>query len=156
MEKNRFTFSKEERLCSKILIDQLFSGGGRSVYFPPFRFLFMPVEPSGEPYPAKVVFSVPKRCFKKAVDRNLLRRRMRESYRLNKLSFYELLNDNHQSLAIMVIYLDKEILDYSTIEAGMKKGLKKITAKLKGESPKNKWHLPGWFVIKRSAETRSA
>ena len=125
----RFTFKKEERLCSKILIDRLFAEG-KSVYSPPYRFVFLPVEYLKGEFPAQVVFSVPKRNFKRAVKRNLIRRRMREAYRLNKGDFYESLNALGQKLAMMIIYIDKDISEYPKIEMGIIKGLKKIVDKL--------------------------
>jgi ribonuclease P protein component len=125
----RFTFTKEERLCSKILIDKLFTDG-KSVYSPPFRFVFMSVEYLKGEFPVQVVFSVPKRNFKLAVKRNLIRRRMREAYRLNKSSFYEGLDHSAQKLAIMIIYIEKDISEYPKIEAGIIKGLKKVLSKL--------------------------
>jgi ribonuclease P protein component len=125
----RFTFTKEERLCSKILIDKLFTEG-KSVFSAPFRFVFLSVEYLKGEFPAQVVFSVPKRNFKRAVKRNLIRRRMREAYRLNKSSFYESLNASEQKLAVMIIYIEKEISEYPKIESGILKGLKKIVAKL--------------------------
>jgi ribonuclease P protein component len=125
----RFTFTKEERLCSKILIDKLFTEG-KSVYTPPFRFVFMPVEYLNGEFPSQVVFSVPKRNFKHAVKRNLIRRRMREAYRLNKSSFYDGLDLSGQKLAIMIIYIEKDISEYPKIENGIIKGLKKVLSKL--------------------------
>ena len=125
----RFTFTKEERLCSKILIDKLFTEG-KSVYFPPFRFVFMPVEYLKGEFPAQVVFSVPKRNFKLAVKRNLIRRRMREAYRLNKSDFYEALTLSEKKLAIMIIYIEKDISEFPKIEVGIIKGLKKALTKL--------------------------
>ena len=126
---HRFTFTKEERLCSKILIDKLFTEG-KSVYSPPFRFVFMPVEYLKGQFPAQVVFSVPKRNFKLAVKRNLIRRRMREAYRLNKSDFYEALTLSEKKLAIMIIYIEKDISEFPKIEVGIIKGLKKALTKL--------------------------
>jgi ribonuclease P protein component len=68
----------------------------------------------------QVLFSVPKRQFKDAVDRNLIRRRMKESYRLHK----QLLIGNY---SIAFIYIGKEIENYKIIEKGMKSALRKIT-----------------------------
>jgi ribonuclease P protein component len=125
----RFTFKKEERLCSKILIDRLFTEG-KSVYSPPFRFVFFPVQYLKGEFPVQVVFSVPKRNFKHAVKRNLIRRRMREAYRLNKTAFYEGLDLSGKKLAMMIIYIEKEISEFPTIENGILKGLKKVVNKL--------------------------
>jgi ribonuclease P protein component len=130
----RFTFTKEERLCSKILIDKLFTGG-KSVYSPPFRFVFLPVQYLKGQFPAQVVFSVPKKNFKLAIKRNLLRRRMREAYRLNKSNFYGTLNLSGQKLAIMIIYIANDISDYTSIEDGIIKGMKKILSKLSENKP---------------------
>lgn len=124
----RNTFKKEERLCSKTELDSLFTQG-KSVFVYPFKFIFKPTV-KDLAYPVQVVFSVPKRSFKKAVDRNLLKRRMREAYRLNKSEFYETLNQKGVKLSLMIIYADKEIKEYPSIEKGMVKGLKKLISKL--------------------------
>ena len=71
--------------------------------------------------PTQVLFSVPKRQFKHAVDRNLIRRRMKEAYRLHK----QLLTGNFN---IAFIYIGKGIEDYKAIEKGMKSALKKVLA----------------------------
>lgn len=67
----------------------------------------------------QVAFSVPKRRFKKAVDRNRIKRQMREAYRLNKT----ILNENY---AIVFVYLPHDKLDYKTIEVAMINTLKQI------------------------------
>jgi ribonuclease P protein component len=125
----QFTFTKEERLCSKILIDRLFTEG-KSVYSPPFRFVFLPVQYLKGDLPSQVVFSVPKKNFKHAVKRNLIRRRMREAYRLNKKTFYEGLDLSGKKLAMMIICIEKEIPEFATIESGIVKGLKKVLTRL--------------------------
>ncbi|MDA3818824.1 MAG: ribonuclease P protein component [Prolixibacteraceae bacterium] len=120
----RFKFSKEERLSSKTLIDKIFTGG-EPLFAYPFRIIVLPVD-YDEKTSAKVLFTVPKRNFKRAVHRNQIRRRMREAYRLNKNELTSLLGEQNQSLALMFIYVEKEIKDYRTIEKGMKKALRKI------------------------------
>ncbi|MDA3929015.1 MAG: ribonuclease P protein component [Prolixibacteraceae bacterium] len=126
--KTRYTFNKEERLCSKSELDRLFNGG-KSVFSYPFKFVFNEVE-SEQLSPIRVVFSVPKRNFKKAVTRNLIRRRMREAYRLIKSEFYKEFTEVGINLSLMIIYVDKEIQAYPKIEKGMLKGMKKLTQKL--------------------------
>jgi len=121
---NRLTFKKEERLCSKTVLDSLFAEG-KSVFAFPCKILYIPTEHSSD-FPIQVVFSVPKRNFKHAVKRNLIRRRMREAYRLNKEELYSKLAPLDLKLAVMVLYIEKEVKDYKAIEKGMKKGLKKL------------------------------
>jgi ribonuclease P protein component len=117
-----FTFKKAERLSSKILLDKLFSGG-RSLFSYPYKFIFLETEQVDVPE-IRVVFSVPKRNFKQAVKRNLIRRRMKEAYRLNKHAFTD--NIDGKKFIIMVIYTEKSILDYKHIETGLIKGFKKV------------------------------
>ena len=123
----RFTFKKDERLTSKKVIDQLFASG-KSMFIYPFRVLYLASLPENE-HPAQVVFSVPKRSFKQAVKRNLLKRRMREAYRLNKHYFYRNLQEQNKKLSIVFIYVEKEIKAYAVIEKGMIKAMKQLVAK---------------------------
>lgn len=120
----RFTFKKEERLTSKITIDRLFAEG-KSIFVYPFKVLYLPIS-NENAIRSQVLFSVPKRSFKQAVKRNLIKRRMREAYRLNKVSFYQQLHENQATLAIIFIYIDKEIKDYPVIEKGIVKAMKKL------------------------------
>lgn len=124
----QFRFHKEERLCSKVLLDEVFKNGEALFSFP-FRILFYETKQT-QKYPAQVVFSVPKRNFKHAVTRNKIRRRIREAYRLNKHSLYKSLSDKKKQLAIAVIYTDKVIQNYTHIEKGIIKGLEKINSRL--------------------------
>ena len=72
-------------------------------------------------YPAQVMFVVPKRQFKKAHDRNKLKRRMREVYRLNKNSFYENLNSANKKMILAFLFVGKKQEDYLTIEKALLK-----------------------------------
>lgn len=121
---NRYTFKKEERLCSKRLISDLFTNGSSFVLYP-FRMVYLRRPTSG--YPFQVLVSVPKRRFPYAVDRNLIKRRIRECYRLHKHEYlYSHASIDGQQLLLAIQYIGKEKLDYSTICEQMKEALVKI------------------------------
>ncbi len=69
-----------------------------------------------EPSPAQLLIAVPKHALHKAVERNLVKRRIRESYRKNKHILYEPLVRHQKQILIGLIYCPKEILPYSLIE----------------------------------------
>lgn len=127
MSTKYFSFGKEERLCSTKIIDQLFNEGKSFVKYP-FRITVLPVNDQ-IPKEAQILISVPKRKFKRAYKRNLLKRRIREAYRLNKHPLLNSLHDKQLKLALSFVYLPSEILDYSNIEKGMIKALKQVQSK---------------------------
>ena len=83
------------------------------------------IEKESPPPLPQVLFSVSKKSFKRAVDRNLVRRRCREAYRLNKESLLALSTESRPSY-IAFLYLAKEITSYDVIETAMKQSLKKL------------------------------
>jgi len=109
-----FTFKKEERLCSKKLIDELFHNGSSFLLYP-FRITWLSAElPAG--IPVQVLINVSKRRFKRAHDRNLIKRRVREAYRLHKAAYlYSKLPEGKQFL-LAVNFVGKEISSYQFIE----------------------------------------
>jgi ribonuclease P protein component len=109
-----YTFKKEERLCSKKLIEELFHDGSSFLLYP-FRIVWLkhglPVE-----VPVQALINVPKRRFKKAVERNLLKRRIREVYRLHKADqLYPFLKSHSAQLLLGIQYVGKDIADYEFI-----------------------------------------
>jgi len=124
----RNTFTKEERLCGKKIIDELFSGKQvkKTNHFPLMAIWKTMELPTVSP--AQVLFSIPKKKFKKAHDRNLLKRRCRESYRLQKNILYETLSAKRLQCAIVIIYIAPESLPYETINDACVKILQNIIA----------------------------
>jgi len=115
----KFTFQKEERLSKEKLIKELFDTGS-SFYLFPFKVFFM-INPEPD-YPFhQVLISVSKRNFKKAVERNLLKRRIREAYRLNKSQLHD-----RNKLVIAYIYSVKEILPSAQIHERLIKTFKRF------------------------------
>ena len=114
------TFKREERLKSEKIIGALFRLGA-SVGAYPLRAVWLPLKFDNGPFPVQVSISVPKKAFKKAVDRNKLKRRMREAYRKNK----ELLEV--KSLAVLLVYTSKKQEPYAVIEKSLKSCMLKIT-----------------------------
>lgn len=115
------TYNKDEKLKQKKLIEQLFKEG-KSVSIFPLRLVYLQINHEGNSFLHAGV-SVAKRNFKLAVDRNRLKRRMREAYRLKKQIIYPLLN---QKYILMFIYIDKEILSSKAIHLTMEQLLQKF------------------------------
>lgn len=122
MVNRKFTFPKQERLSWKRHIDLLFANGRSFVAFP-LRVIYLPVEEDALSARASVLISVPKKKFKRAVKRNLIKRRMREAYRIHKQELFDALANNRQRMLVAFLYLDKEILPFSEIEKVMQKAL---------------------------------
>jgi ribonuclease P protein component len=116
------TLGKAERLHSKKLIQELFTKGS-SFYLHPFKVLILP-NPIPELELHQVLVSVSKRNFKKAKDRNTIKRRVKEGYRLQKADFKP-----SPSLLIAFIYIAKQVLPSSTIHPSLNQALKKINQK---------------------------
>lgn len=129
-----FSFRKSERLCSKKLIDRLFSEG-KPVFAFPLKIVYLEAELTSE-FPAQAGFAVSKKNFKRAVQRNLIKRRMREAYRINKQDFYA--NLNEKQVAVFFVFTGKDIADYAVIESAIKKGLKKLTREIQSKSNSSK------------------
>ncbi|WP_430816695.1 ribonuclease P protein component [Carboxylicivirga sp. RSCT41] len=131
MEQQRFTFKKNERLCSRTTIQELFDKGKSFVKYP-FRISYMTVD-SNEQSDAQILISVSKKRFKRAYKRNRLKRLSREAYRLNKAPLITALQEKNVKLAVAFIYLPGEMLEYTAVEKGMKKALNKLIKELGDE-----------------------
>lgn len=122
------TFHKQERLSGKKAIDLLFAKG-KGTSIAPLKMIVKP-SLSTQTFPARVMFIVPKKKFKRAHDRNLLKRRMREAYRLNKNSFYQLLKERELKVSCALLYTGGKTDTYAVIHKALvellTQGLKKL------------------------------
>ena len=119
----RLTFKKEEKLKSRKLIEQLFMSGKTFSIFP-FRIIY--ILSDTERYVLQSGFGVSAKKFKKAVDRNRVKRLMREVYRLQKNGLKAVLQTNHKSIAVFFIYIHNAIMSYDEIFKIMQLCLKKL------------------------------
>lgn len=124
------TLCKEERLCSKKAIEQLFSGGAKSLSAFPVRAVFMLTERTEGSTPVSILISVSKKKFKRAVKRNRMKRLIREAYRKNKHDLIRLMEEKGQRLVIAFIYLDNELHTAENIEIKIKDILGRVMNKL--------------------------
>ena len=130
--KGTFTLSKEERICSKKLMELLFNGGtARSMSSFPLRVVFTTVERQPGQPPASIIVSVPKRHFKHAVDRNRVKRQLREAYRHHKQLLAEAVADTPQkAVALSLIWMDGRHLPSSEIDHKLQNLLTRIASQL--------------------------
>ncbi|MFT6867989.1 MAG: ribonuclease P protein component [Cyclobacteriaceae bacterium] len=116
----KFTFLKEERLTGKKNIEELFQHGS-SFYLHPLLLKY--TSKSDDLTCNRILISVPKKKFKRAVHRNLLKRRIKEAYRLNKNQVFQ---GDPPYYHFAIIYLDKVILPYAQIEEKLIHLLKRL------------------------------
>lgn len=118
------TYSKKEKLKSKKLIDQLFSEG-QSVLVYPLRLVYCETTFVDDVL-MKTGVSVSKKHFKKAVERNKIKRLLREAYRLNKTAYF---NNIPTQYALMILYIGKNVPKYIEVEQSLNKLFQKFIDK---------------------------
>ncbi|MEN8138314.1 MAG: ribonuclease P protein component [Bacteroidota bacterium] len=124
-EIKKFTYGKEEKLKSRKVISEIFSSGNSFSSYP-FRVFYKKMDLPTDVV-AQVGVSVSKRNFKHAVDRNRIKRLMREAYRLEK---YTLLENVDTRVAVMIIYTQRKELPFSLIRNKMNSALEKLKKEL--------------------------
>jgi len=108
------TFGKNERLCRIKLINEIFKNGN-VFYTSGFKTAWI-IAGINLPSPAQVAVSIPKKCFRLAVTRNLIKRRIKEAYRKKKHFLYKFLSEEKIQIAFIMIYRNSSIPDYTTAE----------------------------------------
>ncbi|MBQ8270871.1 MAG: ribonuclease P protein component [Bacteroidaceae bacterium] len=121
-------FPLKEHLKSKSVIDKLYATGA-SVTAYPLRAVFIEIMPEAQEVAATILISVAKKRFRHAVDRNLLKRRIREAYRLNKEPFINYLNEHNKKMAVAILYIDTKHSSTDFLKKKMTKLLNSIMEK---------------------------
>lgn len=117
------SYPKNEKLKNEKLITRLFEEGKFISQFP-LRLIYLKTEFKGG-VKIKTAVSVSKKNFKKATDRNRIKRLLREAYRLNKLVFF---NNSKDQYALMILYLGKDMPDFNLINSKLKLLFSKFSA----------------------------
>ena len=126
---NNYKFRKGEKIIGENRIDSLFSEGKSFVAFP-LRVVYLKTELSSSSSSISVLVSVPKKRIKSAVKRNRIKRQVREAYRLNKHYLEAATESVNHHLDIAFVFVREELMEYSIIEKGMRKGLTEIVNRL--------------------------
>jgi ribonuclease P protein component len=123
-----FSYNKFEKLKSRKQIELLFAQG-KSISSFPVKVFSLPVEYTPE-HPVQVGVGVSARNFKKAVDRNTIKRHLREAYRLHKLPLHEHLITNQKSVAVFILWIDKQLPTTAALQDLMPGVLEKLIKQL--------------------------
>jgi ribonuclease P protein component len=132
MIRARQTFSKSERLCSVKLISDVFETG--NLLRSPNLKLLWKISTSELPSPAQIVITVPRKNIKKAVARNIIKRRLREAYRKNKIHLYDVLIEEKTQLLLIMIYKPCRALSYNLIEKSVSDLIRTLCNNVKQDS----------------------
>jgi ribonuclease P protein component len=123
-----FSYNKFEKLKSRKQIELLFAKG-KSISSFPVKVFYLPVEHTPV-HPVQVGVGVSARNFKKAVDRNTIKRRMREAYRLHKLPLHEHLMAEQKSVAVFILWIDKQLPTAAALQDLMPTVIEKLIKQL--------------------------
>lgn len=123
-----YSYNKTEKLKSRKALNALFSGGKTFSVFP-LKLFYMPMESVTE-QAIQAGVGVSARHFKKAVDRNRIKRLLRECYRLNKLSLHTAIKANEKRIAVFFLYIGKELPEYTLLNEKMQEALTKLEEKI--------------------------
>lgn len=132
LKPQRYFFKKNERLCLNNDIANVIENGKKIMVYP--LLVNYVIKNTVTCETIKIAVSVAKRNFKKAVDRNLLKRRIREAYRHNKHDLTDITKKYNKTVNAIIIYVPKEKLPYCDIEKGIAKLLENIAKNIEKHS----------------------
>ena len=132
--KKEFTLGKTERLKSRKTIEQLFASRQSFNSFP-YRVFYVFVETA--PASLQAGFGVSTKNFKKAVDRNRVKRLGREAYRLQKNDLQNILADRNLQLAIFFIFSGKELPNYALVQNKIETSVQRLIKLVNEKSASN-------------------
>ena len=132
--------TKTERLTSQLVIDKLFAGGNASMAAFPLRIVYMQMEKQEgsqqwdgvQQPPVSILVSVPKKRFRHAVDRNRMKRLVREAYLLNKHILWNALQEKNFRLAIAFVCITDTLPTFRSVNKSMRKALIRIGERVEG------------------------
>ena len=128
-----YALTKSERLTSQLIIDKLFAGGNASMAAFPLRIVYMRMDGAdgsdGTPL-VSILVSVPKKRFRHAVDRNRMKRLVRESYRLNKHILWDALEGQEFRIVLAFVCITDTLPTFYTVNKSVKKALTRIAEKV--------------------------
>ncbi len=122
-------FIKAERINSKLEIETIFKTG-KSVFAFPYRFVWIEKEGENPELPVDVLLSVGKKRFKRAVDRNQIKRYIREAYRINKHMIWEVCAQKDINIQLGIVYVGKTLGDFELHNKIMKKNIEKMISEI--------------------------
>jgi ribonuclease P protein component len=123
-----FKFPKKQKLCSETVIKEMFSNG-KSFTTSALRLVWK-VDNNQDEVAVKSIIVVPKKKIRLAVKRNIIRRRMKEGYRLHKIELENMLKNKELHLIIAIIYQKENILPYKTMEEEIKLILERLSKEI--------------------------
>lgn len=130
-----FSYGKLEKLKSRKLLDELFKEGKTFSIFPVKVFYLLPLEPLD--FPIKTGVGVSSRYFKKAVDRNRIKRLLREAYRTAKIPLYECVKTQQKQITLFLLYIDKTIPEKGNIKSTMPQIIERLVKKINETAASN-------------------
>lgn len=125
--KKGYTFSKQERLCGTIQVDRLFAEGDRRIAVFPIRLVWLLTDDTEG---IRILVSAPKRLFKHAVDRNRIKRQIREFYRTSSATLKDVVASRHKGLFLAFLFTDGKLWETELLNQRLGSALDKLVAVL--------------------------